>query len=97
MSVNFHFPKYYRDDLIGPFLYGGPKIDPLEERCPGEFLPFVAAFRSFNAVVEACYGYKLAEDYLLKLQRFKTDYMKLGISVTQKVHAIFNHIEDFSE
>ena len=73
------------------------KMDSLEERIPNEFLPFITAFRSFNEVREACYGSKLALDYLDKINKFRIDYLKLGISVTPKVHAVFFHIEDFCE
>ena len=73
------------------------KLDSLEARCPVEFRPFISAFRSFNDVVEACYGNKLADDYVAKIRRFQTDYMKLGISVTPKIHAVFFHIEEFCE
>ena len=72
-------------------------MDSLEERCPDEFLPFVAAFRSFNDVRLSCYGSKLAPDYKVKIAKFKADYMKLGISVTPKIHAVFYHIEEFCD
>ena len=73
------------------------KIDSLETRCPTVFMPFVAAFRSFNDVVAACYGYNLASDYKQKIRKFRFDYMKLGISVTPKIHAVFFHIEEFCD
>ena len=73
------------------------KIDSLEERCPDEFLDFITAFRSLNDVMEACYGSKLAPDYLTKISKFRVDYLILGISITPKIHAVFYHIEDFCE
>ena len=73
------------------------KLDSLEERCPAQFLPFVTAFRSFNDVVNACYGYTLADDYKEVIQKFRLDYLKLGISITPKIHAVFYHIEEFCE
>ena len=73
------------------------RINSLEEICPAEFLPFITAFRSFNAVVESCYGYRLADDYRDKIKQFRIDYLKLGISVTPKIHAVFYHIEEFCE
>ena len=73
------------------------KLNSLEERCLHDFVPFVSAFWSFNDVVEACFGAKLADDYIMKIHKFRRDYSKLGFSITPKIHTVFFHIEDFCE
>ena len=72
-------------------------VDKLEERCPPEFNQYVKAFRRFNNVVEICYGYSLAENYKDIIQIFKTDFLKLKISITPKVHAVMYHTAEFCD
>ena len=48
-------------------------------------MPFVGALRSFNKVVEACFGMQLATDYKEEIARFSKLYRELEISVTPKV------------
>lgn len=58
---------------------------------------FVTAFSSFRDVVSSCYGHDLQPDYKLKIAKFKKDYLRVKISVTPKVHAVFYHVEEFCE
>ena len=62
---------------------------------PSSVTKFITAFRSFNAVVEACYGKTLHPDFQRRIAVFAMDYLKLGISVTPKVHAVFFHVAEF--
>ena len=55
----------------------------------------ISAFRSFDSVVEACYGKKLHPGFQKKIAVFAMDYLKLGISVTPKVHAVLFHVAEF--
>ena len=48
-------------------------------------LPYIAAFRAFNKVVESCFGMQLATDYKQCISNFSFLYRELGISVTPKV------------
>ena len=66
----------------------------LEELCLHEYHQFVNAFISFNDVVISCYGRNLLPQYKTSLSNFKDAYLKLNISVTLKVHAVFYHIEE---
>ena len=67
----------------------------LQEVCPYEYHQFVDAFISFNDVVTSSYGRNLLPQYKTSLSNFKGAYLKLNISVTSKVHAVFYHIEEF--
>ena len=67
----------------------------LEELCPPQFSQFVATFDKFNEVVRSCYGSELLYNYDVTISEFKDEFMKLDISVTPKVHAVFFHIEEF--
>ena len=62
---------------------------------PTSIEKFIKAFKSFNAVVEACYGKDLHPDFERRIAVFAMDYLKLGISVTPKVHAVFFHVTEF--
>ena len=71
-------------------------VDKLEAlHPPASATKFITAFRSFNAVVEACYGKNLLPDFQRRIAVFTMDYLKLGISVTPKVHAVFFHVAEF--
>ena len=72
-------------------------VSKLEELCPEKLLKFPVAYKSFNEVVSSCYGSKLKSDYKDKIKTFKDDYMRLKISVTPKVHAVFFHAQEFCE
>ena len=48
-----------------------------------------------NDVVVACYGYKLAADYVTKIKKFSRAYLDLAINVTPKVHAVIHHVQEF--
>ena len=71
------------------------KLGSLREKCPAKFSQFVTTLKLFDEVVSSCYGFELARDFLKKIVAFKTAYLKLPISVTPKVHAVFYHIPEF--
>ena len=70
-------------------------VHQLETLCPSEFSQFVETFTKFDEVVHSCYGNELLPNYDLRISEFMNEYMKLSISVTPKVHAVFYHIEEF--
>ncbi len=64
----------------------------LGQKLPDTFKVFAVALCHLNDVVHACFGQEAADDYEDKIKDFKQTYLQLGISVTPKVHAIFNHV-----
>ena len=62
---------------------------------PASCEKFVSASKSFNEVVSSCYGTELHSDFQHKIAIFARDYMKLGITVTPKVHAVMFDIAEF--
>ena len=44
-----------------------------------------------------CFQKELSEDYKKSIKEFEASYKLLGISITPKVHAVLDHIEDFFE
>ena len=72
-------------------------VQKLREIIPTEYEEFANTFEVFNRVVTACYGTNLASDYKEHIADFRNSYLKLKISVTPKVHAVFWHIIDFCE
>ena len=60
-------------------------------------IPYIAAFRAFKRVKDACFGFDLIPGYKTAIQDFKSAYMKLGIPVSLKVHIIFEHIIQFCD
>ena len=58
-------------------------------------LPYLAALRALDKVVGACFSVDLDPAYPSYIQIFKEAYCDLDISITPKVHIIFQHIEEF--
>ena len=58
-------------------------------------LPYLAALRALDKVVGACFSVDLDPAYPSYIEIFKEAYCDLDISITPKVHIIFQHIEEF--
>ena len=78
------------------------KIDCLEEHLktmPAEVvkngIPYLTTFRTLDKVVASCFGVDLDPEYSENIKNFKDAYEKLGISITPKVHIIFQHVVEF--
>ena len=67
----------------------------LNELCPQDFYQFPKTLNHFDDVVHSCYGNDLLPDYEMNIAKFKSEFLKLNISVTPKVHAVFYHVEEF--
>ena len=52
---------------------------------------------NFNKVVEACFGQDLDPGFRSTIKEFEKSYRSLGISVTPKVHIVFEHVVQFLE
>lgn len=63
--------------------------------------PFVATFKSLEAVVSSCFGCVLDPEYQSYILDFKKKYLDLVhlgfVNVTPKIHTIFFHIIEFCE
>ena len=42
--------------------------------------PFIRAFEDLSAVVKACFGFSLADDYVAKIQKFKSSFGETGFN-----------------
>ena len=73
-------------------------LDDLESRLADHLKIYIVAFRTFNAVRQACFGkYLDRENYMIYIENFRKAYMDLGIAITPKAHIIFDHVGDFCE
>jgi hypothetical protein len=90
----------------GGHLFNGPachkllqNIDQLElmaQRTSSfQVQPFIQAFRDFKKVVHACFGQDLDENFPAFIKEFQETCCSLPITVTPKLHIIFNHIPEF--
>ena len=60
-------------------------------------IPYVNTFRKLKLVKDKCFGFNLIEGYKDAINDFKVAYLSLGISVTLKVHIVFEHVAQFCE
>ena len=58
-----------------------------------EIYGFIETLRHFKEVVSSCFGATLKESFKTEIQKFKTSFLFLPMSVTPKVHAVFYHEE----
>ena len=101
-SLNLVFEPYHGHTLEGN---GCSKVlknlDLLEEIIPPQFLPFLQCLKNFRDTLDSCFGYSLDPYYKDVIERFKSSFNQLreafGCSETNKLHIIFNHVEDFIE
>ena len=56
---------------------------------------FLTCFQTFKVVVDKCFGKDLEEGWVEALADFKCAYKALQISITTKVHLVFDHVENF--
>ena len=57
--------------------------------------PALHALQAFYQVVQSCFGDGLELNFQEKINEFGTCYLKLGLPVTPKVHAILVHVPQF--
>ena len=55
-------------------------------------LQFVHTFDAFKTVVDKTFGERLHEGSSKAIEHFRDAYLALGISVTPKVHLVFDHV-----
>jgi len=72
-------------------------IDILESmKCLG-ICKYVEVFRKLAIVVHGCFSLNLDSKFKDYIKSFKASYMALGISITPKIHIIFEHVSEFCE
>ncbi len=71
------------------------KLLDLVRNLPEKYKVFGEALHRFDDVVTACFGMLVLDDYKTKIAAFKTAYASLGISVTPKVYAVFDHVPEW--
>ena len=76
-------------------------LESLAEVLPPQFSTFLVTLQSFRDVVISCFGFLLDPYYKAVLAKFRDSYKGLrrdyNISVTNKIHIISAHVEQFCE
>lgn len=70
-------------------------VDTLEQMCPLSIFPYVKVLRKFRSVVEACYGHELSPTMDYDISTFSMAYKELEISITPKLHIVFDHVPQY--
>ena len=83
------------------------KLDKLEQDVPSSLVPFIETLKCFRNVVDSCFGAHLKEGYKENVKKFQDSFLALQelassvfgteLTVTWKIHTIFNHIVPFCE
>jgi hypothetical protein len=71
------------------------KTNILEEISPTN--KYINAFKAFNKVVEASFGYLLMPNYIEQIEWFRQEITAAAVHITPKIHAVLFHVEDFCE
>lgn len=72
-------------------------IDCLESMKCFELCKYVEVLRKLKKVVNGCFSVNLDPQYKEYIQSLKKSYLELGISITPKMHIIFEHISEFCD
>ena len=72
-------------------------LDSLELVLPPHLKKFIKALKLLDLVKKGCFSMNLEPDYKERVMNFKEAYLELEISVTPKVHMIFDHVIPFCE
>ena len=76
-------------------------IESLAEVLPSSFSAFMFTLESFRDVVSSCFGFLLDPFFRDVLAKFKVNFMALHrefkVSVTNKIHIILTHVQEFCE
>lgn len=67
----------------------------LEQVLPENVKNFARAMLRFADVYTSCFQNELKPNFLIEIERFRRSYMLLGINITPKVHAVFDHVGEF--
>ena len=62
---------------------------------PEEHANFGAAFSAFSDVVKGCFSYHVSDTIREDIEKFQKCYLNLNITVTPKVHIVFDHLYPF--
>ena len=76
-------------------------LDSLGTVMPANLLVFLETLESFRDVVDSCFGFLLDPYYKLVLAKFRDKFSVLqkmfNVSMTNKLHIISTHVEDFCD
>ena len=97
--------------LVRPKLHGGEfngnackvllnSVDKIQNIVPeenSEVQKVVKTLKDFKAVKDSCFGKEISSDYKESIKQFEVSHKQLDISITPKVHAVLDHVQDFLE
>ena len=73
----------------------------LAEVLPSHLSAFLLTLESFRDVVNSCFGFLLDPYFKDVLAKFRQNFLALnkefGVSITNKIHIILNHVQEFCE
>ena len=76
-------------------------LESLADVLPSQFSAFLFTLESFRDVTISCFGFVLDPYFKDVLSRFKQNFLllqkKFQVSVTNKIHIIFTHVEEFCD
>ena len=95
-AVNVNKDEYYGGTFTGNNCKKLLKeTDLLRSLCPSHILKYVKVLKSFEGVVNACFGNALSTDYESCIAAFKDAYEGSEIPIAPKVHCIIHHVPQF--
>ncbi len=62
---------------------------------PQHLKQFAWTLNSFNDVRQSCFGQTLKPNFGDCIDRFKQKYQELSLTITPKIHVVFDHVREF--
>ena len=99
-EARVHRSEYFGHSLEGPqckkLLNNIDKLRRLAESKQAFFaFPFIDAFDAFNEIRKACFGQELQSGFEQKIDVFEATIKAVGVSITNKIHCIYDHVIPF--
>ena len=70
----------------------------MKDYVPNEYMDFVEAFEALNEVKKNCFVYEAGKNWYSSIRNFELKWIvlkvKYNLSITNKVHIIFSHIQE---
>jgi hypothetical protein len=70
-------------------------VEALKVAVPSDLRKYVDTLDAFNEVRKACFSVELLPNYQEAILEFKAKYLQLDLSVTPKIHCVFEHLIEF--
>ena len=97
LSRSAHYGGQFNGNQCRTLLDNTDKLQKILQEADAHHIgkPIIDAFIAFNMIRQTCFATLRTRDYQTHINKFAEIFLKLGLSVTPKVHAVLVHVSQF--